>query len=63
MRITAINVYQVDLPLREGRYARADGKYVDVFDSTVVEIETDVGTRGYGEVCPLGPIDFTVRGQ
>jgi L-alanine-DL-glutamate epimerase-like enolase superfamily enzyme len=55
MKITAIHVYQVDLPLVEGRYTWSDGRYVDVFDSTVVEIETDTELRGYGEVCPLGP--------
>jgi L-alanine-DL-glutamate epimerase-like enolase superfamily enzyme len=55
MKITGIRVFQVDLPLREGRYAWADGKYVDVFDSTVVEIETSEGLSGFGEVCPLGP--------
>ena len=55
MTIRAIKVYQVDLPLNEGRYAWADGKYVDVFDSTVVEIVTDAGLSGFGEVCPLGP--------
>ena len=55
MRITAITAYQVDLPLREGRYTWADGRYVEVFDSTVVEIRTDEGIVGYGEVCPLGP--------
>lgn len=55
MKIRAINVYQVDLPLHEGSYAWADGKKVDVFDSTVVELVTDEGISGYGEVCPLGP--------
>ena len=55
MKIAAISVYQVDLPLKEGRYSWADGKYVEVFDSTVVEIETDSGLQGAGEVCPLGP--------
>lgn len=55
MQITAIHVYQVDLPLVEGRYTWSDGRYVDVFDCTVVEIETDAELRGYGEVCPLGP--------
>ena len=55
MKIERINVYQVDLPLKEGRYAWADGKYVEVFDCTIVEIETDEGVSGYGEVCPLGP--------
>jgi L-alanine-DL-glutamate epimerase-like enolase superfamily enzyme len=55
MKITKISIYQVNLPLREGRYTWSDGKYVDVFDSTVVAIETNQGTIGYGEVCPLGP--------
>ena len=55
MKITSIHVYQLDLPLVEGRYTWSDGRYVDVFDSTVVEIETDTELRGYGEVCPLGP--------
>ena len=55
MKITQIKTYQIDLPLKEGRYSWSDGKYVDVFDSTVVEIETDEGVTGYGEVCPLGP--------
>lgn len=55
MKISAIRVYQVDLPLVEGRYSWSEGKYVEVFDSTVVEILTDEGVVGYGEVCPLGP--------
>lgn len=56
MQICEIRVYQVDLPLREGRYSWAQGKSVEVFDSTVVAIETDADLTGYGEVCPLGPI-------
>lgn len=55
MNISGIKVYQVDLPLKEGRYSWADGKYVDLFDSTVVEIESSDGLTGFGEVCPLGP--------
>ncbi|AGY91227.1 hypothetical protein SPICUR_01015 [Spiribacter curvatus] len=55
MKITAINIYQIDLPLHEGRYAWSGGNSVDVFDSTVVEIETDAGISGVGEICPLGP--------
>ena len=54
MKITAIRVYQVDLPLLEGRYSWSEGKFVEVFDSTVVELITDEGLAGYGEVCPLG---------
>lgn len=55
MKITAIRVYQVDLPLVEGRYSWSEGKYVEVFDSTIVELVTDDGLSGFGEVCPLGP--------
>jgi L-alanine-DL-glutamate epimerase-like enolase superfamily enzyme len=55
MKITRIRAYQVDLPLHEGSYQWSGGKSVNVFDSTVVEVETDGGVVGYGEVCPLGP--------
>jgi len=55
MKITGIRAYRIDLPLKEGSYNWSGGKSVTVFDSTVVEIETDAGITGYGEVCPLGP--------
>lgn len=55
MKITRIRAYQVDLPLREGSYKWSGGKSVNVFDSTVVEVDTDAGVTGHGEVCPLGP--------
>lgn len=55
MKITELRVYQVDLPLVEGRYTWSDGRYVEVFDCTIVEIVTDSDLVGYGEVCPLGP--------
>jgi cis-L-3-hydroxyproline dehydratase len=55
MHITRIRAYQVDLPLREGSYRWSGGNAVSAFDSTVVEIDTDAGLTGYGEVCPLGP--------
>ncbi|QFT75517.1 cis-3-hydroxy-L-proline dehydratase [Ruegeria sp. THAF33] len=54
MKITALNVYRVDLPLKEGRYNWSNGNYVEVFDSTVLEIITDEGLKGYAECCPLG---------
>lgn len=54
MKITAIKAYQVDLPLREGRYNWSGGNFMEVFDSTVVAIETDAGVTGYAECCPLG---------
>ena len=55
MKITRILAYQVDLPVKEGRYAWSGGKAVEVFDSTIVCVETDAGITGWGEVCPLGP--------
>jgi L-alanine-DL-glutamate epimerase-like enolase superfamily enzyme len=55
MKIQRIKAYKIDLPLHEGSYKWSGGKSVTVFDSTVVEVETDAGITGYGEVCPLGP--------
>ncbi|MEE3367692.1 MAG: mandelate racemase, partial [Planctomycetota bacterium] len=54
-RITRIQACQVDLPLHEGSYKWSGGKSVEVFDSTIVRVETDEGVTGHGEVCPLGP--------
>lgn len=55
MKITGIDVFRVELPLHEGSYKWSGGNFVEVFDSTVVEIRTDAGITGYGEICPLGP--------
>mgnify|MGYP006073960259 FL=1 len=54
MKISKIKVYQVNLPLKEGRYNWSNGNFVEVFDSTVVEILTDDGLIGIAECCPLG---------
>ena len=55
MKITRVAAYRVDLPLHEGSYKWSGGKSVEVFDSAIIEVETDSGMVGYGEVCPLGP--------
>jgi len=55
MHITEISAYRVELPLHEGSYKWSGGNSVSVFDSTIVEITTDSGVQGYGEICPLGP--------
>jgi cis-L-3-hydroxyproline dehydratase len=55
MRIRRIAAYRVELPLHEGSYRWSGGKSVEVFDSTLVRVETDAGLVGHGEVCPLGP--------
>ena len=54
MKITGIKAWQVDLPLREGRYCWSNNNAVTVFDATVVAIETDAGVTGYAECTPLG---------
>ncbi len=54
MKIRRIAAYRIELPLREGSYKWSGGKSVEVFDSTIVEVEADDGRMGHGEVCPLG---------
>lgn len=55
MKIESITAWQVDLPLVEGSYKWSGGKSVEVFDSTLVRLESE-GHVGWGEVCPLGPV-------
>ncbi len=62
MQIAKVEVYQVDLPLGEGSYNWSGGKSVEVFDSTIVRLETDTGLAGHGEVCPLGPFYLPAYG-
>jgi L-alanine-DL-glutamate epimerase-like enolase superfamily enzyme len=62
MKITRIRAYRVLLPLHEGSYKWSGGKSVSVFDSTLVEILTDAGLTGWGEVCPLGPFYLPAYG-
>ncbi len=54
MRITRILAYRVELKVKDGSYKWAKGKSVETFDSTVVQVDTDAGITGWGEVCPLG---------
>jgi cis-L-3-hydroxyproline dehydratase len=55
VKIKEIRAYRVGLPLHGGAYKWSGGNAVRVFDSTIVEILTNAGITGYGEVCPLGP--------
>jgi L-alanine-DL-glutamate epimerase-like enolase superfamily enzyme len=54
MKITAIHVFKAALGLKEGRYSWSNGNYVEEFDATIVEVETDAGISGFGESTPLG---------
>jgi len=55
LRIRRLLAFRVELPLHETTYQWSGGKSVQVFDSTIVRVETDTGLVGHGEVCPLGP--------
>ena len=54
MKITRISAYQIDLPLKEGRYSWSNDNAIEVFDATVVAVDTDAGITGHGECTPLG---------
>jgi L-alanine-DL-glutamate epimerase-like enolase superfamily enzyme len=54
MKITQIDVFQVDYKLLNQEYAWSRGQAVSCFVSTIVKISTDQGLEGFAEVCPLG---------
>jgi cis-L-3-hydroxyproline dehydratase len=54
MKITGITVYHTGLPLKEGRYNWSNENSIEVFDATIVAVETEEGIIGYGECTPLG---------
>ncbi len=54
MRITAITMWAVELPLARP-YSLSGGRLrFDRLDSTIVRIDTDEGISGWGEGCPWG---------
>jgi len=55
MRIREIHVYGVELPVVGGTYKMA-GTTVSSLDTTLVEVVTETGLKGYGESCPVGPV-------
>lgn len=55
MRIEAVHVYQVDLPVVGGSYRMASTEVSSV-DTTLVRLVTDTGLTGAGETCPVGPV-------
>ena len=55
MKITAIDVFQHDLPVKDAPY-RMGLQDVWHLDSTIVRLGCDDGTVAYGETCPLGSI-------
>ena len=54
MKITRIDVFQVDLPYSGGVYALSGGRTFNSFDATLVRITADNGLQGWGESTPFG---------
>lgn len=54
MKISQIDVYQVDLPYAGGTYRLSGGREYTSFDATIVRITTDTGITGFGESTPFG---------
>ncbi len=54
MKITGINVWQLDLPLTKPYWLSGGRLKFEKLDSTLVRIDTDDGISGWGEGCPWG---------
>lgn len=54
MKISRIDLYQVDLPYSGGTYMLSGGREYKSFDATIVRMETDTGLEGWGETTPFG---------
>lgn len=55
MKIAHLNIYQYDLPVKNGPYTMSYGEIFSL-DTTLVKLVTDTGVVGWGETCPLGPV-------
>ena len=56
MKITSLDVFQLDLPYAGGTYRLSHGRDYDSFDATFVRLRTDTGLEGWGESTPLAPL-------
>jgi L-alanine-DL-glutamate epimerase-like enolase superfamily enzyme len=54
MKISQIELFQVDLPYSGGVYMLSGGRSYTSFDASIVRITCDDGTRGWGESAPFG---------
>ncbi len=54
MKISKIDVYQVDLPYAGGTYRLSGGREYESFDATIVRVTSDNGLTGFGESTPFG---------
>ncbi|RZL73692.1 MAG: mandelate racemase [Rhodococcus sp. (in: high G+C Gram-positive bacteria)] len=54
MKISQIELFQVDLPYSGGVYLLSGGRSYTSFDASIVRITTDDGRQGWGESTPFG---------
>ena len=54
MKISAIKLYRIDLPIKGAGYQLSRNRLVKQTSNVVVEIVTDAGVTGWGESCPFG---------
>ncbi len=54
MKISQVDVYQVDLPYSGGTYRLSGGREYANFDATIVRLTSDTGLTGFGESTPFG---------
>ena len=54
MKISRIDVFQVDLPYSGGIYTLSGGRTYTSFDATIIRVTTDDGFEGWGESTPFG---------
>nr|WP_180882852.1 mandelate racemase/muconate lactonizing enzyme family protein [Mesorhizobium loti] len=54
MTIASIALYRQWQPFRDGTYTCSGGRSAEGFDSTIVEMTSRDGSKGYGEMAPLG---------
>ncbi len=54
MKITALTIYQVDLPLEHPYWLSGGRLKFDCLDATFVRVDTDAGITGWGEGTPWG---------
>jgi len=54
MKITRIDVFQIDLPLKDPYWLSGGRLKFEVLDATLVKVQTDTGLIGWGEGTPWG---------
>lgn len=52
MKISGLNVYSVPLTSK-ATYYMSDGKACDTVETIILEVKSDAGISGWGEVCPI----------